>query len=101
MIGQRTAGLHVLGERRFVVALQQPPDRFVVLGEQIRDPARVGSGVRETGVVDRGLDVVDAGSPAEHRLADSRLHLAIASLTGSDQLVDVRDPGLREPCVVM
>jgi GntR family transcriptional repressor for pyruvate dehydrogenase complex len=32
--------------------------------------------------------VVEADSPAEHRLADSRLHLAIASLTGSDQLVD-------------
>jgi GntR family transcriptional repressor for pyruvate dehydrogenase complex len=32
--------------------------------------------------------VAEAGSPAEHRQADSRLHLAIASLTGSDQLVD-------------
>jgi GntR family transcriptional regulator, transcriptional repressor for pyruvate dehydrogenase complex len=32
--------------------------------------------------------VEEAGNPADHRLADSRLHLAIASLTGSDQLVD-------------
>ena len=33
-------------------------------------------------------EVRQAGSPAEHRQADSRLHLAIASLTGSAQLVD-------------
>ena len=33
-------------------------------------------------------DVRNADSPAQHRQADSRLHLAIASLTGSAQLVD-------------
>jgi GntR family transcriptional repressor for pyruvate dehydrogenase complex len=32
--------------------------------------------------------VAEAASPAEHRQADSRLHLAIASLTGSDHVVD-------------
>jgi GntR family transcriptional regulator, transcriptional repressor for pyruvate dehydrogenase complex len=32
--------------------------------------------------------VRQADSPAKHRQADSRLHLAIASLTGSPQLVD-------------
>ncbi len=32
--------------------------------------------------------VAAAESPAEHRQADSRLHLAIASLTGSPQLID-------------
>jgi len=39
-------------------------------------------------LTDAHAGVVEASSPAEHRLADSRLHLAIASLTGSDQLVD-------------
>jgi len=39
-------------------------------------------------LTDAHADVIEAGSPAEHRQADSRLHLAIASLTGSDQLVD-------------
>jgi GntR family transcriptional repressor for pyruvate dehydrogenase complex len=33
-------------------------------------------------------DLRQAASPAQHRQADSRLHLAIASLTGSAQLVD-------------
>ena len=33
-------------------------------------------------------EVRQADSPAKHRQADSRLHLAIASLTGSPQLVD-------------
>jgi GntR family transcriptional repressor for pyruvate dehydrogenase complex len=33
-------------------------------------------------------EVRQAGSPAQHRQADSRLHLAIASLAGSAQLVD-------------
>ena len=41
-----------------------------------------------TMLTDAHAEVVEAASPAEHRLADSRLHLAIASLTGSDQLVD-------------
>jgi GntR family transcriptional repressor for pyruvate dehydrogenase complex len=41
-----------------------------------------------TMLIDAHAEVVEAASPAEHRLADSRLHLAIASLTGSDQLVD-------------
>jgi GntR family transcriptional regulator, transcriptional repressor for pyruvate dehydrogenase complex len=41
-----------------------------------------------TMLTDAHAAVVEAGDPAEHRLADSRLHLAIASLTGSDQLVD-------------
>jgi GntR family transcriptional repressor for pyruvate dehydrogenase complex len=39
-------------------------------------------------LLDAHAAVTDAASPAEHRQADSRLHLAIASLTGSDQLVD-------------
>jgi GntR family transcriptional regulator, transcriptional repressor for pyruvate dehydrogenase complex len=33
-------------------------------------------------------DVAGAADPAEHRQADSRLHLAIAALTGSPQLID-------------
>jgi GntR family transcriptional repressor for pyruvate dehydrogenase complex len=33
-------------------------------------------------------DVAAAVDPAEHRQADSRLHLAIAALTGSPQLID-------------
>jgi GntR family transcriptional repressor for pyruvate dehydrogenase complex len=33
-------------------------------------------------------EVRQAASPAQHRQADSRLHLAIASLTGSAQVVD-------------
>jgi GntR family transcriptional repressor for pyruvate dehydrogenase complex len=39
-------------------------------------------------LTDAHAAVDQADSPAEHRLADSRLHLAIASLAGSDQLVD-------------
>jgi GntR family transcriptional repressor for pyruvate dehydrogenase complex len=39
-------------------------------------------------LTDAHAAVVESGSPAEHRQADSRLHLAIASLTGSHQLVD-------------
>ena len=39
-------------------------------------------------LTDAHADVIEARSAAEHRQADSRLHLAIASLTGSDQLVD-------------
>ena len=34
------------------------------------------------------IEVRQADSPAQHRQADSRLHLAIASLTGSAQVVD-------------
>jgi len=43
---------------------------------------------QRTLLTDAHAAVVEAGGPAEHRQADSRLHLAIASLTGSDQLVD-------------
>ncbi len=39
-------------------------------------------------LTDAHAAVETAAGPAEHRQADSRLHLAIASLTGSDQLVD-------------
>jgi GntR family transcriptional regulator, transcriptional repressor for pyruvate dehydrogenase complex len=39
-------------------------------------------------LTDAHADVIESSSPAEHRQADSRLHLAIASLTGSYQLVD-------------
>jgi GntR family transcriptional regulator, transcriptional repressor for pyruvate dehydrogenase complex len=39
-------------------------------------------------LTDAHTDVRNADSPAQHRQADSRLHLAIASLTGSPQVVD-------------
>ena len=39
-------------------------------------------------LTDVHTEVREADSPAKHRQADSRLHLAIASLTGSAQLVD-------------
>ena len=43
---------------------------------------------QRTLLTDAHAAVAEAVSPAEHRQADSRLHLAIASLTGSDQLLD-------------
>jgi GntR family transcriptional repressor for pyruvate dehydrogenase complex len=39
-------------------------------------------------VLDSLADVAGATSPAEHRQADSRLHLALATVTGSPRLVE-------------
>lgn len=46
------------------------------------------TGVQRELLADSLRAAAEAADPAEHRQADSRLHLAIAALTGSAQLVD-------------
>jgi GntR family transcriptional repressor for pyruvate dehydrogenase complex len=46
------------------------------------------SGARRTQLEAAHRAVLDARRPAEHRQADSRLHLTVAALSGSDRLVE-------------
>ena len=62
--------------------------RIVEPGACYLAAARPLDSKQRTLLTDAHATVVQARSPAEHRQADSRLHLAIASLSGSDQLVD-------------
>ena len=63
--------------------------RVVEPGAAYLRPARTLTGDQRQSLLADALRAVErAADSAEHRQADSRLHLAIASLTGSPQLID-------------
>jgi GntR family transcriptional repressor for pyruvate dehydrogenase complex len=74
---RRRDWLDALEFRRVV----EPGAAFLAAGTDL-------SGVRREQLERAHAEVAGAGKPAEHRQADSRFHLTLASLTGSPRLVE-------------
>lgn len=76
------------GERRAELIDALTFRRVVEPGAAQRAASRPLTAEQRSLLTDSLSAVEAAGSPAEHRQADSRLHLAIAAVTGSAQLVE-------------
>jgi GntR family transcriptional regulator, transcriptional repressor for pyruvate dehydrogenase complex len=76
-----TAPLEILMDSLVFRRIVEPGACYLAASQRLSDEQRQM-------LTEAHADVRNADSPAQHRQADSRLHLAIASLTGSAQLVD-------------